>query len=241
MSDQLPIVPSVPFYRRLWFVVLLTVLLFTFPVAMVLLLTGNVYRRKEGVLIPIGNGTRYVYGGLLALWLAALVSRAAIFPEAVKHDMDQAVAPSPTTTSASSQSTTANAPTTPAPANDHSVQAPEQSGPTSQDSSPDMNISLSPPDHGGEKVTITADDDKPFVIQRVVFNDRNNEPDCDFRPIQDSNQEQTLALSMSTKLPTPALERGQYASFVSICGETLRVTVYTNRGVAHYKMDASQH
>lgn len=104
-----------------------------------------------------------------------------------------------------------------------------------------MNISVAPPDHGGERVSVTADDDKPFIIQRVVFNDRDNTPDCDIRPIQDPNQEQSLAVAMSTKLPTSALERGQSVHFISICGETLRVTIYTDRGVAHYKLDSDQH
>jgi hypothetical protein len=69
------VIEDIRFYRRLWVVVLLTCLLITFPLAMIILLTGDVYRWKEHAFHPIGKSSRYVYGGLLALWLAAVVAR----------------------------------------------------------------------------------------------------------------------------------------------------------------------
>lgn len=62
-----------PFYRRLWFVVLLTVLILTFPIALLILLTGPVYRKADGTRVPIRNRTRYIYAGALGVWLAAAV------------------------------------------------------------------------------------------------------------------------------------------------------------------------
>jgi hypothetical protein len=69
---------NVSVMRRLWMVVLLTCLLVTFPIAMVLLLTGDVYRKRNGQFVPIGKSSRYVYGGLLALWLVAVVARSVV-------------------------------------------------------------------------------------------------------------------------------------------------------------------
>lgn len=74
--------PSVPFYRRLWFVVLLTCLLFTFPIALLILLTGDVYKRASGEAgrIPIKRNTRYVYAGALVLWIVALIAKEIFHP-----------------------------------------------------------------------------------------------------------------------------------------------------------------
>ena len=101
----------VRFYRRLWVVVLLTCLIFTFPIAMIILLTGNVYRRKEGAFQPIGKTARLIYGGILALWIAALVVRAIIDPAGTKRDFTEGVTTSPATNTA--PQTAANGPAPP--------------------------------------------------------------------------------------------------------------------------------
>jgi hypothetical protein len=79
--------PTPPFYRQLWLVVVFTCLLITFPVALLILLTGDVYRRKEGVLVPIGKGARFAYAGFLALWAAALVTQAVLHPQSLKDEI----------------------------------------------------------------------------------------------------------------------------------------------------------
>jgi Short C-terminal domain len=56
-----------PFYRRLWFVVLLTCLILTFPIALIILLTGEVYKKVRGTRKPISNKARYIYASILGL------------------------------------------------------------------------------------------------------------------------------------------------------------------------------
>ena len=46
MTDVAPMPVRAPFFRRLWVVVLMTCLLIPMPIAMIVLLTGPVYRRK---------------------------------------------------------------------------------------------------------------------------------------------------------------------------------------------------
>lgn len=71
--------PNPPFFRRLWFVVLLTCLLLTFPISLLILVTGNVFKRTaDGSLAPLKNKTRYIYAALLALWAIGAIVRAII-------------------------------------------------------------------------------------------------------------------------------------------------------------------
>jgi hypothetical protein len=75
-------------FRRLWLVVTLTCLLITFPVALIILATGNVYRKVDGGWRPIRRGPRVVYASILALWLAAIVVRAVVSPDTIKSAWD---------------------------------------------------------------------------------------------------------------------------------------------------------
>lgn len=93
MSDEVQPLPSAPILRRLWVVVLLTCLLVTFPLAMILLLTGDVYRWKDHGFRPIGKGARFVYGGLLALWQVALVAKAVLSPASIKEEWAKSADP----------------------------------------------------------------------------------------------------------------------------------------------------
>lgn len=103
-----PASKSAPFYRRLWFVVLLTCLLVTFPIALIILLTGDVFKRASGALIPIKRTTRRIYAGALVLWLGALIIQAYLHPTSISEawkasaDRDQ-----------TASNTTASSPTSP--------------------------------------------------------------------------------------------------------------------------------
>lgn len=77
---------GVPLYRRLWFVVTLTCLIVTFPVSLLILVTGDVYKKsKSEGLQPISTRARYVYAGALVLWILALVIRAALNPQSAEQ------------------------------------------------------------------------------------------------------------------------------------------------------------
>jgi hypothetical protein len=92
-------------YRRLWVVVLLTILLITFPIALIILLTGPVYRKRAKDLQPISKAGRYIYAALLALWLAAIIAKAVLHP----GDWGDSAVQQPTaTSSATSQSSQEN-------------------------------------------------------------------------------------------------------------------------------------
>ena len=71
---------SPPVHRRLWFVVTLTCLLVTFWLALFILASGPVYRKKAGVWSPISNGARRIYAGFLFLWILALLAKAIFHP-----------------------------------------------------------------------------------------------------------------------------------------------------------------
>jgi hypothetical protein len=117
MSDIQPI-PHAPVLRRLWVVVLLTCLLITFPIAMIVLLTGDVYRWRQGSFRPIGNSARYIYGGLLILWLVAVVAKSVMSPDTVGQqwaksadpDAPNSAAAQPATKSVDTASAAATAP-----------------------------------------------------------------------------------------------------------------------------------
>jgi len=68
-------------------IILLTCLLFTFPIAMILLFTGDIYRKKNGGWQPIKTSSRMVYGSLLALWLVALVAKQIVSPTTLKEEI----------------------------------------------------------------------------------------------------------------------------------------------------------
>jgi len=77
---------KVPLYRRLWFVVMLTCLIITFPLSLLILVTGNVYKNsKSEDLRPITARARYVYAGVLVLWIIALVIRASLNPQSTEQ------------------------------------------------------------------------------------------------------------------------------------------------------------
>lgn len=100
--------PTAPALRRLWVVVLFNCLLITFPVALAILASGPVYKRTEGGFRAITGGARWTWAGFLALWLVALVAKAAIHP----GDW-QTVATAPTPAASTGKSPAAKATTEP--------------------------------------------------------------------------------------------------------------------------------
>jgi hypothetical protein len=196
---------------------------------MIVLLTGDVYRWKDHAFRPIGKAARYVYGGLLALWLSALVGEAVLSPSSIREQWARAEDPDiATNTQPKPKTSPGGAVKTETASNEPSKPEPVAT------KTPDMNIEV-----GGQynDVTITADDDVPFSIERVVLNDREGDDKCDFQPIaitDDMTPEEKLMANLRTKLPTDDLRRGDSIKFGSSCGETLRVRVYTNHGVSQY-------
>ena len=86
----------------------------------------------------------------------------------------------------------------------------------------------------GNNLSIIADDDNPFTVQRVVLNGRENEKGCDSRVavLQDAQNPDFP----SSTLPA-ALKRGRNIFFNTggSCGEILSADIYTDRGVSHLK------
>jgi uncharacterized protein YecT (DUF1311 family) len=70
-----------PSVRRLNVVVVLTVLLVTMPIVLLILATGNAYKKVEGRWQPIFPGARTTYAGILVVWLAGAFVYSALFPE----------------------------------------------------------------------------------------------------------------------------------------------------------------
>lgn len=75
-----------PVYRRLWLVVTMTALLLTFPLALLVLVTGQVYRRRDGEWQAISGTARTVYAGALGLWLISAGIYGALHPNTYREN-----------------------------------------------------------------------------------------------------------------------------------------------------------
>ncbi len=108
MTDIMPVPVKAPFFRRLWLVVLMTCLLIPMPLAMIILLTGPVYRRKSDGYHPISNRTRHIYGGALVLWLVLVTLKGLLQPGGVQGEWERSanrVAPNSTVPAAERNAT----------------------------------------------------------------------------------------------------------------------------------------
>jgi hypothetical protein len=219
--------PSVPFYRRLWLVVTLTCLIIPFWVALLILITGQVYKRaKDRSLVPIKGSSRFIYAGLLTLWLAAIIGKAIIDPISWQQEWRNN-APRSSSQSSNVSPTDSVAPSTTA------------SSTNSEDSSPNIQISEGETQDGQTTLTITADDDNPFTIERLVYNDRAGEKPCylpKFGAVEGDENDGTNAPPTYGKRLPNTMKRGDQAMFFPRCGATMTVTVYTDRGSARYKI-----
>lgn len=63
------------------------------PVAMVLLWTGPIYRKRPDGWRPISNKARYVYGSLLLLWLVAATLKAFLQPGGIQGEWERSAHP----------------------------------------------------------------------------------------------------------------------------------------------------
>lgn len=111
MTDIAPL--KVPTFRKLWLVVTLTVLLITMPVAMVILLTGPVFRKRADGWQPLTNGARYAFGGALVVWLVAAMLKGFLQPGGLQGEWERSANPSRPDQTAT-QTTTAAATEAPA-------------------------------------------------------------------------------------------------------------------------------
>lgn len=224
MNDILQVKP--PLLRRLWLVITLTCLIFTFPIALLILLTGKVYRWRDTGWAPISDRARWIYAGVLGLWLFAAIANLAISGKSAQETLRENQVNTSQSRNSSSE----------VPASQASPTAPQQSE-AKHGPSPDMSIEIR---MSNGDIVITADDDEPFIIERVVLNNRDGDKLCDFGPIEitdDMTNEQKFLASLRTELPTKELRRGDSIMFGSTCGRTLRVTIRTNRGVRDYRIE----
>lgn len=113
MTDVAPVPAKAPFFRRLWVVVLMTCLLIPMPIAMIVLLTGPVYRRKPDGYRPISNRSRHIYGGALVLWLVVATLKAFLQPGGIQGEWERSADPTllKTTQNAPTPATADAAPT----------------------------------------------------------------------------------------------------------------------------------
>jgi len=64
------------------------------PLAMILLLTGPVYRRKQDGYQPISNKARRIYGGALVIWLVVATLKAFLQPGGIQGEWERSADPS---------------------------------------------------------------------------------------------------------------------------------------------------
>ena len=93
MSDLSPVPFRAPFFRRLWVVVMMTCLLIPMPVALILILSGPIFRRKQDSWQPISNRARFIYGGILVVWLVAATLKAFLQPGGIKEEWRRSADP----------------------------------------------------------------------------------------------------------------------------------------------------
>jgi hypothetical protein len=200
---------------------------------MIILLSGPVYRWRDDGWHPIGNGPRFVYGGLLALWLAAVVARSVLIPGTISQDWAKSAGADKPTVQTSQEATTA---TTSKPSQ------PPQPEPAPAADGPNIRITGEETRYG-QALVLTADDDAPFTMERLVFNGRENEKNCDLpkyglsaESTDMSNEAASMQSAYGTQLPAK-MKRGDRAVFFSGCGAVRTLDIYTDQGVKHMKAE----
>lgn len=231
MSDTTAAVTHVPLMRKLWFVVTLTCLILAFPVALIILATGDVYRWRDHGWHPISKGARYTYAALLGLWLAAAVVRFAL----LHNNPAQVASPNQQTEIPAGGGVKA----------DDYAAAPDntpRSATTAakQQKSLDVEVATQNTQYG-EGLILTAGE--PFTLQRIVFNDRAEEKNCDLpkyglsaESTDTSNQGASMQSVYGSQLPKE-LKTGDQVLFYSGCGRVVKFDLYTDRGVFQFKPD----
>ncbi len=122
-----------PIHRRLWVVVTLTALIFTFWVALAILASGDVYRKHKGGWVALTKGSRWTYAAFLAIWLFALVAKTVVQP----NYWDLRSSKSPENSAATNQSQApAQPPAGAQPQSKEAAAAPEQDARSTADGPP---------------------------------------------------------------------------------------------------------
>jgi hypothetical protein len=223
-----------PWYRRLWFVVLLTCLVLTFPIALIILVTGDVYKKADGVRVPIGNKTRYIYASILGLWLAAAIIRSIMYPDDWTTASNQKAPVASPSQSASSESPATNPAPPPRPQSANNSNQPQQAA-----NGPGMTVEMAPTE--APKMIVTGDDDQPFTITRIIYNGRASQTGCDYPDFEPKLPQAYQALQdvvpESQRTPAKTLRRGEQAVYYPSCGKILSVEIQTDRGTSQYKFD----
>jgi len=241
MTDIQPL-GSVPLIRRLWVVVLLTCLILTFPIAMVILLTGDVYKKRQGTWQPIKASSRYVYGGLLLLWLIAATVKAIVQPGGIagmwaRSENTNDVAAANASASSNGSRNVGNASTPPTKA-EVQAESPKEDNPPSQRHSLNVQVATEQTQYG-EAMILTAED--AFTLERIVFNGRAEEKNCDLpkygisiESTDTSNEAASMQSAYGTQLPKE-LKVGDRAVFFLGCGALVKFDLYTDHGLWHFK------
>lgn len=226
---------SPPILRRLWMVVLLTCIILTFPLAMIMLLSGPVYRWRVEGWQPIGNGPRYVYGSLLALWLVAVAARVILVPGSVSQDFANSANPDKTPATVPGKAIQSDTPAGGGMKADNYADSPAEvaKGPI-----PDIKVTTEETRYGPALI-LTDNDDQPFTIKRVVFNGREREKFCDLpeygldvHSTDMSNEAASMQWAYGSQLPVQ-MKRGDRAVFFSACGAPTKLDIYTDKGTKH--------
>jgi hypothetical protein len=230
-------------FRRLWAVVLLTCLLITMPVALVLLLSGPVYKRTSDGYVPISRVAHRLYAGFLIVWVILATLRVLLLPGGFKQEWANSADPD------LSPPASPRAASTQQPGRSDSNKASESSKPqaaqppsddqqqTQTEATLDVEVETEDTQYG-PTLTLTAGE--PFTLQRLVINGRDHEDNCDLPEKQlsaESTDTSNMGASMQSvygaQLPKE-LKTGDKAVFFSGCGEVMKFDVYTNRGVFHF-------
>ena len=124
---------TVPVLRRLWLVNLGVLAILTFPLVLLILASGPVYRWREGGWTPISNTSRLIYAGALGVWLLAVIGNAVLSPTTLKEEWARSAG----TAKPANQANQAEADTSPPPgggvkADDYQIEPDESSAPAKQ-------------------------------------------------------------------------------------------------------------
>ncbi|MGH6890218.1 MAG: hypothetical protein ACREHF_13660 [Rhizomicrobium sp.] len=226
----------IPFYRRQWFIVLC--LLTISPVALLPLLTGKVYRKQsgDGLWVPIKGTSRAVYL-VLSLWLIAAGVYGAMNQAGVSPANDSAQSPAQATEAANPA----------APSNDSAKSDSADNSDAELDTS-DLKVEAQPTQGMGTGITVTSTSDSPITVARVVVNNRENTPGCDFSSQMNATNKAYFTRSAEAGdvgselafaqpgFAGKVLRTGDQLSLIAgaNCGTPVKAEVFTDRGRGSY-------
>ena len=159
-----------------------------------------------------------------------MVVKAVVDPESINQRWaESAPSPQPSSGAPQAPAPVSSASSTRSPA---ATKSPTPTTAASSNAPPDMSLQTGPSAASNlTALNITANDDSPFTVQRVVINGRKNETGCDIVHTDDVSE-------LGATILTTPLKRGDVMQVLVSCGEkVLSADIYTNRGVASFKFD----